>query len=361
MIYHAEAVFNGHPDKFCDQVADRIIAEAYRSDPEAYGQVEVGVWSDSIWLSGGTMTRRPLACSVEELVHQVGFDIGYAGDNHINVAKYRIANEICLNVGDPTPWTHKVNDQSIVIGWAGYNERTHFLPPEQFLVHTLRQQIVAAFSAGAPLAGQGPDGKLLVRLREEGGHWILEHVLVTLQQHETARLLELGTALTGVLQAAYESLQVADSRWSRDWDQVELLINPNGPLLNGGSDGDNGQTGRKLVMDYYGPRIPLGGGALSGKDLSHIDRAGAYAARQAAVLAVSTGAASCMITLAYAPNSNEPLDVTYQMTGRGQRMPPSAFSHSAIRERLAGVHEIAKLGMGTHFFDRAWLWNQPPT
>ena len=38
-------------------------------------------------------------------------------------------------------------------------------------------------------------------------------------------------------------------------EDIELLINPNGPLLNGGSDGDNGQTGRKLVMDYYGPRV----------------------------------------------------------------------------------------------------------
>ena len=53
------------------------------------------------------------------------------------------------------------------------------------------------------------------------------------------------------------------------------MINPNGPLLNGGSDGDNGQTGRKLVMDYYGPRVPIGGGALSGKDPRHIDRVGA--------------------------------------------------------------------------------------
>ena len=43
------------------------------------------------------------------------------------------------------------------------------------------------------------------------------------------------------------------------------MLNPNGPLLNGGSDGDNGQTGRKLVMDYYGPRVPIGGGALYGK------------------------------------------------------------------------------------------------
>jgi hypothetical protein len=50
------------------------------------------------------------------------------------------------------------------------------------------------------------------------------------------------------------------------------MINPNGPLVQAGSNGDNGQTGRKLAMDFYGPRIPIGGGALSGKHLSHIDR-----------------------------------------------------------------------------------------
>ena len=42
--------------------------------------------------------------------------------------------------------------------------------------------------------------------------------------------------------------------------EVELLVNPNGPLSDAGSRKDNGQTGRKLVMDYYGPRVPLGAG-----------------------------------------------------------------------------------------------------
>ena len=68
------------------------------------------------------------------------------------------------------------------------------------------------------------------------------------------------------------------------------MLNPNGPLLNGGSDGDNGQTGRKLVMDYYGPRVPIGGGALSGKDPTHIDRVGARRAREMALREVSEGA-----------------------------------------------------------------------
>ena len=97
------------------------------------------------------------------------------------------------------------------------------------------------------------------------------------------------------------------------------MINPNGPLLNGGSDGDNGQTGRKLAMDFYGPRIPIGGGALSGKHLSHIDRIGAYAAREAAVRAVCSGARECLVRVAWAPNICEPLDVCYEMIGRGSR------------------------------------------
>ena len=44
----------------------------------------------------------------------------------------------------------------------------------------------------------------------------------------------------------------------------------------------------------------LGGGALSGKDLSDIDRAGAYAARHAALRAVRTGASECRVVVAYA-------------------------------------------------------------
>ena len=93
-----------------------------------------------------------------------------------------------------------------------------------------------------------------------------------------------------------------------------------GPLFEAGSDGDNGQTGRKLVMDFYGPRVPIGGGALSGRHLTHID--GAYAAREAAVRAVRSGADECLVRLAYAPNHIEPIDVFYKMSGWGERQRP---------------------------------------
>ena len=133
-------------------------------------------------------------------------------------------------------------------------------------------------------------------MRESTDDWEVEQMLVTLQQLPDISLLELTARIVDDLRDAYAAIRQQDPRWTAGFADIELIINPNGPLLNGGSDGDNGQTGRKLVMDYYGPRVPIGGGALSGKDLSHIDRAGAYAARHAALHAVRTGAGECRVT-----------------------------------------------------------------
>jgi S-adenosylmethionine synthetase len=357
MIRYAEAVLQGHPDKFSDQIADRIIEEAYRFDAEAYGQIEVSVWSNHIFLSGATATRKPFATPVRDLIVEVGRSIGYTRENHIDVEKYEIEDRVCWMTLDPKQWTRSVNDQAICIGWAGYDPKTHFLPPEHFLAHTFRQALTDALKVG-DLVGEGPDGKLLVRLREDEGGWVLEHVLCTLQQKPVTHILDLTERVARVIGEAYHTIQGSDTRWCRPWQDVTLMVNPNGPLVNGGSDGDNGQTGRKLVMDYYGPRVPIGGGALSGKDFSHIDRAGSYAARQAALTAVCSGAQTCKVTVIYGPNCDAPLDVSYEMTGRGERLDTEAFCHSRIRALRGSFQEAGRLGAGGHFYDLGLPWNQ---
>jgi len=97
-------------------------------------------------------------------------------------------------------------------------------------------------------------------------------------------------------------------------------VNPNGPLSDAGSRKDNGQTGRKLVMDYYGPRVPLGGGAIYGKDPMHVDRFGARRARELAVDAVKRGAGECLVRAVYAPNVPGPLDVQVEASGGDVRV-----------------------------------------
>lgn len=358
MIRMSEVVLPGHPDRFCDQVADAIVGACYAADPRAYCQVEMSVWSDQVFLTGGIVTRQPLGRSLADIVRQVGRDIGYVPGNAIDAARYEVRDVVCQSREDPRTWTDRVNDQCITVGWAGYDAKVGWLPPEHFLAQSLGAALAASCRAGR-LAGEGPDGKLLVRLRENADAWQLEHVLVTLQQREATAFMDVAAGVADELRDAYDALRRRDRRWAAAFDDVEVLVNPNGPLVNGGSDGDNGQTGRKLAVDYYGPRVAIGGGALAGKDFSHIDRAAAYAARHAAVHAVATGARQCQVTLSFAPNLAEPLDVVYDMDGRGNRCPASWFGHTPVRERYGAGSFSSQLALGRHFFDGSRPWNQP--
>ena len=73
--------------------------------------------------------------------------------------------------------------------------------------------------------------------------------------------------------------------------ETEILINPSGRFVEGGFEADTGLTGRKLMVDTYGGLAPHGGGALSGKDGTKVDRSGAYMARYIAknIVAAGTG------------------------------------------------------------------------
>lgn len=356
MIRISEVVLPGHPDKFCDQVADAIVAECYKADPRAYCQVEMSVWCDQVFLTGGIATRKPLARDLAEIVRATGRRIGYVPPNAIVADRYQVHDHVCQHRVDPRTWSDHVNDQCVVIGWAGYDAKVGWLPPEHFLAHRLGEKLAKSCRNGR-LAGQGPDGKLLVRLRESTHDWQVEQILVTLQQLPGIALLELTARLIDDLRDAYADLRATDARWATRFDDIDLLINPNGVLLNGGSNGDNGQTGRKLVADYYGPRVAIGGGALSGKDLSHIDRAGAYAARHAAIQAVQAGSGTCQVTIAYAPNQDAPLDVVYEMDECADQLPREWFAHSAVRDRYRGGGFVAELGRGGHFCDTGLPWN----
>ena len=89
MIRVSEMVLPGHPDKFCDQIADAIIGECVGIDADAYGQVEVSTWSDHVWLSGGICTRKPLPRKLDEIVVETGLALGYRPGNHIDASRYK--------------------------------------------------------------------------------------------------------------------------------------------------------------------------------------------------------------------------------------------------------------------------------
>lgn len=346
MKRYAEAVLNGHPDKFCDIIADRILLAASQFESESYGQIEAAVWSDQIFLTGALVTSKKLDLDIRSVICQAGTEIGYVPGNHIDVNKYVIHDHICRVKGQLENWNGWVNDQCIVNAYAGYDAKTRFLPPEQFAAWHIREGLIRACNHGV-LHGCGPDGKLLVLISEYPNEWMVEKILVTLQQ---PRETSLSLMVDRVMEALWKiliNLGEMDSRWRIDLNQIQFLINPNGPLVNGGSDGDNGQTGRKLVMDYFGPRVPLGGGALYGKHPTHIDRLATFAAREVCVKLVqkanemdchSTNGPSLSrpevsLLLAYAPGVSEPLDIRLDSPIRPEKNLRKELSLEEMRSR----------------------------
>jgi S-adenosylmethionine synthetase len=309
MKRYSEVVLDGHPDRFCDLIADNFVRTAYGYDPEAYAQVEASVWSDQLFLTGSIVTRNPFKEETREIILRTGDAIGYTAENYIDVRRYVIHDHICKITDDPRKWTHYSNDQSIVTGWAGYDEKTGYLPPEHWLCWQLRDALIQSIHEGA-LIGHGPDGKVLVIMKEERESWILETILTTMQQKEHFSFVSFTIGLAGVLQEAYARIRENDRRWTAKPEEIRYLVNPNGPLLNGGSDGDNGQTGRKLVMDFYGPRVPIGGGALHGKDFAHIDRLGAMNARRLCMDMVKDSAREAFVSVCFGPGMEEALSVS---------------------------------------------------
>ncbi len=102
-------------------------------------------------------------------------------------------------------------------------------------------------------------------------------------------------------------------------EETEILINPSGRFVLGGFEADTGLTGRKLMVDTYGGLVPHGGGALSGKDGTKVDRSGAYMARYIAKNIVAAGLAEqCTVSLAYAIGKAEPVAVDIDTHGTGE-------------------------------------------
>ena len=101
--------------------------------------------------------------------------------------------------------------------------------------------------------------------------------------------------------------------------EEEIHCNPAGDWEIGSFEADAGVTGRKLVVDNYGPRVPIGGGAFSGKDVTKVDRSAAYMARRIALDYLHEyNAKEAKIELSYAIGCAQPIQATAILNyGRG--------------------------------------------
>lgn len=288
----AEFVSPKHPDKICDFIADSILDAYLEEDNKSRVAVEIMGGHNLITINGEVTSKSHP--DIEKLVKEI------VGEN------YKITTNLVLQSPEIA---HGVDiggagDQGIMKGYAT-DETPEYLPLEYVLARNLCEKIFAVYPY---------DGKTQVTI--ENGK--VRIVVVSFQNTKNEDLLKLA-----------KDIIKSDN----------YIINPAGEWIHGGFDADTGLSGRKLIIDNYGPQIAIGGGSFSGKDATKVDRSGAYMARFVAKSLVASGyGKEALVSVAYAIGLSEPLMIE-AINEKGEDLAPIVrknfdFRPLAIIERL---------------------------
>ncbi len=318
----AETVSPKHPDKLCDQISDAILDAYLEQDPHARVAVEAVGGHGKVFVVG-EVTSDALV-EVKPIIKRL------AGSVEAEVRIVSQSPEIANGVD-----TGGAGDQGIMVGYAT-SETPEFLPLEVVLSRKLNQYLFKKWPF---------DGKTQVTLNNGK----IESVVASFQH---APQDELESAVRDWLDAPSTTIYQLPS--------TKFHINPAGDWSVGGFDADTGLTGRKLVVDNYGPGIPIGGGCFSGKDPSKVDRSAAYMARKIALDYLKKHSAQEVYCyLAYAIGYAQPLEATVIIDGTQEVVKGYDLSPRGIIEfldlRSPQYERTARYG---HFGHAPFAWEQ---
>lgn len=263
----AEYVSPKHPDKICDRISDVILELYIDQDPNSRCAIETMGGHGKIYVLGEvTSTVHITNETIKELIYSI-----IEGDAmKITISLHQQSPEIANGVD-----TGGAGDQGIVIGYA-CNENEEMVPHEYYLAKSLCNYLYEIYPH---------DGKTQITVDQD---FKVTHIVASFQNSKT------------------EDLEKHINIWLQEnsiktSDFTTYFINPAGEWHIGGFDADTGLTGRKIVVDSYGPRVSIGGGAFSGKDWTKVDRSGAqYAKYIAQQLLHKHKAREVRVELAYA-------------------------------------------------------------
>ncbi|MBQ2643862.1 methionine adenosyltransferase domain-containing protein [Candidatus Saccharibacteria bacterium] len=281
MFYRtAESVSPKHPDKLCDQISDAILDAYLAADPDARVAAEACGGHGVVFVTGEITSTADV--DIPSIVKRI------AGDVEVHTKIVKQSPEIAQGVD-----TGGAGDQGIMIGYA-CDETPEMLPLEVILARRLNQYIYEKYPY---------DGKTQVTIAPDG---TIDSIVASFQNVPKGELEKLVREFV-----EKEGLE----------GKLELHINPAGDWQQGGFDADTGLTGRKLIVDNYGPRVAIGGGCYSGKDPSKVDRSAAYMARRIAVDYLRKRKAhEVLVRLAYAIGYAEPLEKTVIVDGEAEEI-----------------------------------------
>lgn len=314
MIKTAECVSPGHPDKMCDRISDAVLDAYLSEDPLSRVAVE-SVGSHGKIFVTGEVTSNAKNVDIGAIVERI---VGGQYDLSVHVVEQ--SREIGRGVD-----ADGAGDQGIMTGYAT-RETATYMPKEYELARNLCQEVYAQYPY---------DGKTQVTVAEDGS---IMSVVCSFQNAPKEALLAL------VQQVVPEA--------------KEYHINPAGDWTQGGFDADAGLTGRKIIVDNYGPEVAVGGGAFSGKDPSKVDRSGAYMARRIAVdmLEANPDAQTVLVKLAYAIGYPEALMAVAIIDGVAEEVTGYDLTPKGIRLFLQLDQPVYSKTAEWGHFGRGFAW-----
>ncbi len=314
MLKTAECVSPRHPDKICDRISDAVLDAYLSQDPKSRVAIEAVGSHGQVWVTGevtSTATDIDIPAIVRELAGE-GLEIRV----HVVAQSPEIAQGV--DVGG-------AGDQGIMTGYAT-RETNSYMPREYELARQLCQKVYEVFPY---------DGKTQVTVDDTGA---VTSVVCSFQNAPKAELEALVRSV------------IPDAR--------EYHINPAGDWNQGGFDADAGLTGRKIIVDNYGPEVAVGGGAFSGKDPSKVDRSAAYMARRIAVdyLEARPEANTVLVKLAYAIGHPEALMAVAIVDGVPETVEGYNLTPRGIKDFLGLEAPIYADTAAWGHFGRGFAW-----
>lgn len=296
LLITSESVGKGHPDKICDQIADRVLDACLNQDKDARVACEVFA-SNRLIVIGGEITTKAYV-DIVQCAWDVLFPLGYNENDFTIISNVNKQSSDINQSVDKNNGEIGAGDQGIVFGYAT-NETKQYLPLSIVLANELVKRI-EDLRKDKKFSWIKADMKSQVTIDYSEKQPKIDTMLVSVQHDASVSNDQITLTIAKIM----EKLAI---EFSLNTD-FKKIINPSGKFVIGGPIGDTGLTGRKIIVDSYGGVARHGGGAFSGKDYTKVDRSGAYFARYIAKNIVANGLADkCEIQLAFAIGLTKPI------------------------------------------------------
>jgi len=314
-LFTSESVTEGHPDKIADQISDAVLDAILALDKKGRVACETMVTTGMAIIAGEITTN----CYVEmpqiarETIKEIGYTDSSMGFDWATCAVVtsidKQSSDIAQGVNGAGLFKEQgAGDQGLMFGYA-CTDTPVFMPMPIYLAHNLTQRLAHVRKSGK-LPWLRPDGKSQVTVRYIDSKPTTVHTVVIAAQHSPE--VSYDTLKEAIVEEVIKAVippEMLDKN-------TQFFVNTTGRFVTGGPLGDCGMTGRKIIMDAYGGFGHHGGGALSGKDPSKVDRSASYMCRYLAKNIVAAGLAErCQIQVAYTIGKAQPVSLMVDTYG----------------------------------------------